>query len=497
VLAIIGPQSSGGGHILSHVANALQVPLVSFSATDPTLSSLEFPYFLRATQSDLFQMRAIADIVNHFQWHEVTAIYVDDDYGRNGIAALGDELALRRAKISYKAGFGQTVDLNEITGLLLQVNLMESRVYVLHVNPDSGLAIFSVAQKLGMMGPGYVWIVTDWLAAVLDSNGYGLGYGYGSVDADQKVLNPIQGSIFLRAHTPDSDLKMKFVSRWRNKTGNTAAGSGLNAYSLYAYDSVWLVAHAIDQYLKTNGNRINFSTDPRLHDVNGSTLSLSTMKIFNGGEGLLQNMLSTNFTGVTGQLQFGPNRELIRPAYDIINMVSTRPRLIGYWSNYSGLSVVSPEILYQKPQNLSIQSQRLYDVVWPGGIKQQPRGWVFPNNGQPLRIGVPNKASFKQFMSKGSKSGPNSTVSGFCIEIFNAAIKLLPYPVPCSFILIGNGTYNPNYDDIIKKIAQNVLSLSLCLYQYKLGNKCVQPLVSGANTTNKVKLHSLYWRSPG
>ncbi|XP_078167543.1 glutamate receptor 3.5-like isoform X1 [Carex rostrata] len=460
VVAIIGPQSSGGSHILSHVANSLQVPLVSFSATDPTLSSLEFPYFLRATRSDQFQMRAIADIVEFFQWREITAIYVDDDYGRNGIAALGDELALRRAKISYKAAFAQAVDLTEITDLLLRVNLMESRVYVLHVNPDSGLTVFSVAQKLGMTGPGYVWIVTNWLAAVLDSKGFGIGYGYKSVDTDPKVLNLIQGSIVLREHTPDSDLKMKFVSRWRKKMGNTATVSGLNAYSLYAYDSVWLVAHAIDQYLKTNANRINFSTDPRLHDVNGSTLSLAVLKIFNGGEGLLQNLLRTNFTGVTGQLQFGPNRDLIRPAYDIINVVSTGPRLIGYWSNYSGLSVVSPEILYQKPQNLSGQSRRLYNVMWPGGTTQKPRGWVFPNNGQPLRIGVPNKASFKQFVSSESNDGSDgnaSNASGFCVDVFNAAIKLLPYPVPCSFILIGNGTVNPNNDDMVKMIAQNEL----------------------------------------
>ncbi|KAJ3708421.1 hypothetical protein LUZ61_012126 [Rhynchospora tenuis] len=460
VVAIIGPQSSGGSHILSQVANSLQVPLLSFSATDPTLSALEFPYFLRATQSDLFQMRAIADIVDFFQWREVTAIYVDDDYGRNGIAALGDELAQRRAKISYKAGFGQAADLTEITGLLLRVNLLESRVYVLHVNPDSGLSVFSVAQKLGMTGSGYVWIVTDWLAAVLDSNGYGLGYGYESVDADPKVFNLIQGSIVLRWHTPDSDLRNRFVSRWRNKRGNTDSGSGLNAYSLYAYDSVWLMARAIDQYLKT-GNSVNFSTDPKLHDVNGSTLHLAMLKIFNGGKGLLQNLLSTNFTGVTGQVQFGPSRDLIQPAYDIINVVSTGSRLIGYWSNYSGLSVDSPEILYRKPHNFSGESRKLYDVVWPGGTTQQPRGWVFPNNGQPLRIGVPNKGSFKQFVSRGSNSGSNSNASGYCIDVFNEAIKLLPYPVPCSFVLIGNGTSNPIYDDIINMVAQNKLDAAV------------------------------------
>jgi len=40
------------------------------------------------------------------------------------------------------------------------VNLMESRVYVLHVNPDSGLSIFALAKKIGMMTSGYVCLAT-------------------------------------------------------------------------------------------------------------------------------------------------------------------------------------------------------------------------------------------------------------------------------------------------------------------------------------------------
>ena len=86
VVAIIGPQSSVIVHAVSQVAKGLQVPLLSFAATDPTLSSLQYPFFVRTTQNDLFQMAAIADIVDYYGWREVTAIYTDDDYGRNGIA---------------------------------------------------------------------------------------------------------------------------------------------------------------------------------------------------------------------------------------------------------------------------------------------------------------------------------------------------------------------------------------------------------------------------
>ncbi|XP_072149430.1 glutamate receptor 3.5 isoform X2 [Setaria viridis] len=446
VVTVIGPQSSGIGHVISHVVNELHVPLLSFAATDPTLSASEYPYFIRTTISDYFQMNAVASIVDYYQWKEVTAIFVDDDYGRGGVTALGDALAEKRARISYKAAIPPNSNSDVISDVLFRANMMESRVMVVHVNPDTGMRIFSIANKLQMMASGYVWIVTDWLAAVLDS----------SAPRDLKYSH-IQGLIVLRQHTPESDAKNKFISKWNVVARNRSVTSGLNSYGFYAYDTVWTVAHAIDQFLN-GGQQINFSTDPRLHDSNGSTLRLSTLKIFDGGEQMLQQLLLTNFTGLTGPVQFNSDRNLVHPAYDILNIGGSGSQLIGYWSNYSGLSVTAPEILYQKPPNTSSNAQRLHNVVWPGDSTTTPKGWVFPNNGQPLRVGVPIKASFKELVSGGR--GPDN-VTGYCIDIFNAAIKLLPYPVPCQFITIGDGTKNPNYDDIIKMIAANSLDAAV------------------------------------
>ncbi|KAF8687367.1 hypothetical protein HU200_043054 [Digitaria exilis] len=447
VVAVIGPQSSGIGHVISHVVNELHVPLLSFAATDPTLSASEYPYFIRTTISDYFQMNAVASIVDYYQWKEVTAIFVDDDYGRGGVTALGDALAAKRARISYKAAIPPNSNTDMINGVLFKANMMESRVMVVHVNPDTGMRIFSIANKLQMMASGYVWIVTDGLAAVLDS----------SASGDLKFASHIQGLIVLRQHTPESEAKNKFISKWNNVARNRSITSGLNSYGFYAYDSVWAVARGIDQFL-SSGQQINFSTDPKLHDSNGSTLQLSTLKVFDGGEQMLQQLLRTNFTGLTGPVQFNSDRNLVRPAYDVLNVGGSGSQLIGYWSNYSGLSVTAPEILYQKPPNTSSIAQRLHNVVWPGDSTTTPKGWVFPNNGQPLRVGVPIKASFKELVSGGR--GPDN-VTGYCIDIFNAAIKLLPYPVPCQFITIGDGRKNPNYDDIIKMVAANSLDAAV------------------------------------
>ncbi|KAK4749776.1 hypothetical protein SAY87_027225 [Trapa incisa] len=439
VVLAIGPQSSGIAHIISHVVNELHVPLLSFGATDPTLNSLQYPYFIRTTQNDYFQMHAVADIVEYFGWREVIAIFVDDDYGRGGISVLGDALAEQRSKVAYKAAFPPGATESEIKDLLVEVNLMESRVYVVHVNPDSGLDVFSAARYLGMMGSGYVWIATDWLPSVLDS----------TLQADPEKMNSLQGVITLRHHTPDSDLKKSFLSHWN---GLKYKGSPRpNSYALYAYDSVLLAARALHTFLSEGGN-ISFSKDPKLESRSTTVLRPTSLHIFDGGQQLLETILKANFTGLSGQFQFDPAKNLVRAAFDVLNIVGTSSRRIGYWSNYSGLSVISPETLYQKPPNTSTSNQNLNGVIWPGEGTARPRGWVFPNNGKPLRIGVPNRVSYKKFVAR-DKNPPG--VKGYCIDVFEAALSLLPYPVPHTYILYGDGISNPVYNDLVYQVAQN------------------------------------------
>ncbi|KAI4319854.1 hypothetical protein MLD38_033404 [Melastoma candidum] len=440
IVVAVGPQSSGIAHVISHVVNELHVPLLSFGATDPTLSSLQFPYFLRTTQNDYYQMSAVVDLVMYYGWRQVIAIFVDDDYGRNGISALGDALAQKRAKISYKAPLSPGADVSAIKDVLVTVNLMESRVYVVHVNPDSGLKIFSVAKDLQMMASGYVWIATDWLASKLDV----------SDPISTENVDLLQGVLALRHHTPDTDRKNRFLSRWSRLS--SVSTSYPNSYALYAYDSIWLAAHALDIFLNEGGN-ISFSNDAKLRALNGTSSGLSSLHIFDGGPKLLQNILAVNFTGLSGLIQFDSNRNLVQPAFDVLNIGGTGSRIIGYWSNYSGLSTIAPEILHQKPANKSGSSQQLHSVIWPGETADRPRGWVFPNNGKPLRIVVPNRISYKEFVSADNNSPLG--VKGFCIDVFEEALKLLPYPVPHTYILNGDGKSEPEYSNLAYEVAED------------------------------------------
>ncbi|KAJ4964145.1 hypothetical protein NE237_024084 [Protea cynaroides] len=447
IVAIIGPQSSVLAHVISHVANELQVPIVSFAATDPTLSSLQYPFFVRAVQNDLFQMAAVAEIVDHYNWREVIAIFVDDEYGRNGVAALGDQLYDRRCKISYKAAMSPEMDQDEIANVLVKVAMMESRILILHTYPELGLKVFDLAHNLGMAGTGYVWIATGWLSTVLDTN----------LPLPSVSMNLIQGVLTLRMHTPDSEQKRKFFSRWNNLTRESKSGPlGLSSYGLYAYDAVWLLAHAINAFFDQGGT-IEFSHDQRLKDGHGGNLHLEAMKIFTEGNLFLKNILQSNLTGLTGPIQFTSDGSLIHPAYDIINVIGSGFQRIGYWSNSSGLSILPPEKLFMKPPSSSSSTQQLYNMTWPGQTMMRPRGWVLPNNGRQLRIGVPNRVSYHEFVSQVR----GSEFEGYCIDVFTAALNLLPYGVPYRFIPFGDGHKNPDYNDLVNLITSDFIDAAI------------------------------------
>ncbi|KAJ0657790.1 putative periplasmic binding protein-like I [Helianthus annuus] len=103
IVAVIGPYGSMLAHALSNVASELHVPFLSFTALDPSLSPLQYPYFIQTAPNDLYLMTAISEIISYFSYREVTAIYTDDDQFRNSIYTLGDQLWEKRCKLIYKA----------------------------------------------------------------------------------------------------------------------------------------------------------------------------------------------------------------------------------------------------------------------------------------------------------------------------------------------------------------------------------------------------------
>ncbi|XP_022947093.1 glutamate receptor 3.7-like isoform X1 [Cucurbita moschata] len=439
VVAIVGPQSSVVAHMVLQITNNLQVPLISYAATDATLSALQFPFFLRTTHSDSDQMTALAELIDFYEWKEVIMIFVDDDYGRNGISTLTDELD-KMFKISHKIPLPSLFHLREITDILNKSKLLGPRVYIVHVNPDPKLRIFKIAHQLNMMTSDYVWLATDWLSTTLDS----------ILPMNKTSLNILQGVVVLRQHTPESSQKTTLWSRLRNYS--------LNVYALSAYDTIQVLARSIDKFLN-EGRSITFSLKNKFHDLNTTKMPLGKLKVFDDGALLLSILLQTKFTGLSGRFEFNSDRNIISRGYEVLNIDQTGLRTVGYWSNITGFTIQSPETLKQKRISYTHLNQTLGNVTWPGGKTARPRGWVIADNERPLIIGVPLRVSFVEFVSV--TNGSNKNIEGYCIDLFNEARKLVPYDVPYRFIPFGNGYSNPCYNDLVKNVANGIFDAAV------------------------------------
>eukprot|EP01018_Ginkgo_biloba_P018051 Gb_20692 [translate_table: standard] len=427
-------------------------------------------------------MTAIAAIVGYYEWREIVAVYIDDDYGRNGISVLGDALGNSRAKIVHKSVLPPGINRTGIANILTQMTLMEARVFVVHMNPDAGLDLFTEAKQLGMLSSGYVWIATDWLSSVLDSK-----------EMDSDIMNSLQGVIGLRPHTPNSDQQRAFTARWNNLKKVTSGSTHLNVFGLYAYDAVWVMARSIDTFLSEGGN-ISFVDYPRFSGASGSKSELTDLKVFRGGPQLRTKLLQTNFTGLIGPVQLDKNGDLLGSTFEIINVAGTGFRKVSYWSNHSGLSVTPPESRAINSNNRSRSNQQVYDVIWPGDSKLVPRGWVFPNNGKQLVIGVPRKRGFQEFVAT---EGTN-TVKGFCIDVFVAAVKLLPYAVPYTFVPFGIKSSSPIYDELVEQVASKnfdaaVGDISIVTNRSKIVDFTQPYIESGLVVVAPVRTNSNAW----
>ncbi|CAK7354066.1 unnamed protein product [Dovyalis caffra] len=103
VQAIIGPTTSMQANFVIDLGEKAQVPITSFSASSPSLTSIRSPYFFRATQNDSTQVNALTALVQAFGWRAAVPIYIDNEYGEGIIPYLTDALQAVDARVPYQS----------------------------------------------------------------------------------------------------------------------------------------------------------------------------------------------------------------------------------------------------------------------------------------------------------------------------------------------------------------------------------------------------------
>ncbi|PWA45598.1 ionotropic glutamate receptor, metazoa, Periplasmic binding protein-like I [Artemisia annua] len=239
---------------------------------------------------------------------------------------------------------------------------------------------------------------------------------------EQIILNNRKVQALLKEN---SDLKSE-NSRLQKTTSNFKS----NKTCILGYKSEKSIVYALRAYDATS------VVVKAIQDSKGSSSSIN----------LLQTITHTQLNGVSGNISFIDGKLAQLPTFSIINVIGRSYREIELWSPAFGFS------------NFKLSGEGNLDLVyWPGGTQSIPPGRVSRNEGNPLKIGVPAKGAFKQFFNVSYDTEKNETfVTGFSIQVFEAAVKQLPYSLSYVFI-----PYYGSYDDMVAEVCNKTLDAAV------------------------------------
>ncbi|XP_023742445.1 glutamate receptor 2.8 [Lactuca sativa] len=435
VMAILGPQKSSQAAFVLDIAQRSKVPMIS-PATNPDLSPIRNPYFIRIAQASSTQAQPIAALVKSFGWREVVFVYEDTDFGRGPIPFLFDAMVNIGTQVKFRTLLSPSSSDYEILQLLYKLKSMQTRVFVVHMLPALASRFFKKADEAGMMAKGYAWIITDVLTGLLHQ-------------LDPQDMDSMQGVLGVKPYIPPSNQLKKFERRWRRRFRKEYPDIDrveLDMFGILSYDSIVGLAMALTRVgseLSTIFKRAKkASTD--LAAIGTSDMGSKLLPMIQNIS--LEGMRNRDFEVVNGQLQMS--------RYQIVNVIGKGEKHIGFWSSRNGIS--NQLISQNQSSDYTTNKDDLGTIIWPGDTPRFPKGWEIPTGGDNiLRVGVPAKGGFVEFIE--ASIDPKTKVvnaSGYVIDVFKAVIDAMPYDVRYKFLPYENpdGQRIGDYNDLVYQI---------------------------------------------
>ncbi|KAH7568902.1 hypothetical protein JRO89_XS06G0070100 [Xanthoceras sorbifolium] len=415
VKVIIGMERWGEATIVADIGNRVRVPVLSLAepAITPPLMPVRWPFLVRMTNHRAEQLKCIAALVGSYNWKRVIVIYEDDENGGDtgdltlfseALQDIGSEIECRLVLPPFSYLTNPKEFVQEELEKLIRI---QSRVFiVLHSSASMVIHLFREAKEMGFVGKDSVWIISDTITNSLDS-------------FNSSVISSMEGALGIKPYFSEisssySNFKGQFKTTFRAQYPEEDS-SDPGIYALKAYDSIITVTQGINKMTS--------------EDSNASVL--------------IENILSSNSTGLSGEISFKEGRLLQTPRLRIINLLGKKYKELDFWQ---------PEFGFSKSLDARENNSRkslASAVIWPGDLSKDPKGWALPTDSNPLKIAVPGQTSFETFV-KVNQYENRLTYDGFCIELFKEVLKVLGYDLPYEFHPV-NGTYDELVQSVYNK----------------------------------------------
>ncbi|KAL3532905.1 hypothetical protein ACH5RR_006426 [Cinchona calisaya] len=436
VHSILGPQMLTDDKFIVELGRKAHVPVISFMARSAqSLSYAQSPFYIRTTPDDSNQAKALATLCQGFEWHEAVILYEDSAYGNQFLSQINNAFREADIRLANIVAISTSAEGHHIKKDLNKLKTMQTRVFVVHMNAALGSRLFVLAKQAGMMSEGYAWLITD-----------GLGNFMNSIDS--AVVDSMEGVLGVRPYVRKSENLKNFETRWKKnmllmKPESTV--KELNVYGLWAYDTVWGLAMAIEKIGMVNPGFLERKTSKNCSEI-------SNLRISEFGPKLAKELQNVTFEGLTGDFHLDGGQLKSSPL-EIFNVFETGDRIIGYWTPDGG---IRRKLALTGGQTYSTSTKELKSIVWPGDSVKQPIGWAIPSIGK-LKVGVPMKDGFTEFVKVSKDPLTNKiNVAGFSIDIFLSVLQQLPFDVDHEFIPFTNqsGLSKGSYDDLLSNVSK-------------------------------------------
>jgi len=298
VKAILGPGISKEATASASAASSFNTVQISSLATSRVLSNnVLYPFFTRTCPSDIYQARAMANLVCEYGWKNIITFSSSDDYGTNGMAsfllAFGSQCSPNYVLASL------TVDANAPivdAATLSPLIKLEARIFVFFMSASTASSVINAGFNVGlffegiqiigsdaMMGPEiYQSIPPARIPIVLKGMlGFVPSVSYTTSSVAQKFLQnmlaypntiyPNNGCStdkdnngqYLYLEPADLKFPTNYTCTGLNISTLLEDGSNLTPFAAYAYDATYLLAYGLD-YVINNGQSV---TGPNLYNA--------------------------------------------------------------------------------------------------------------------------------------------------------------------------------------------------------------------------------------
>uniref|UniRef100_A0A672L3B1 Metabotropic glutamate receptor 5-like n=1 Tax=Sinocyclocheilus grahami TaxID=75366 RepID=A0A672L3B1_SINGR len=357
IVGLIGPGSSSVAIQVQNLLQLFNIPQIAYSATSMDLSDKSlYKYFMRVVPSDAQQARAMVDIVKRYNWTYLSAIHTEGNYGESGMEAFKEMAGKEGICIAHSDKIWSNAGEQSFDRLLVKLRkyLPKARVVACFCEGMTVRNILMAMRRQNLVGE-FLLVGSDGWADRYDvTDGYVREAAGGITIKLQSADVKWFDDYYLKLRPENNPRNPWFPEFWQhrfhcrlkghpqeNNKYNRTCGKRDSLRQQYAQDTkMGFVINAI------------YSMAYGLHNMQkalcpGMVGLCDAMRPIDGSK-LLEFLVKTNFTGVSGEnIYFDENGDS-PGSYVIMNFKKMGKDYfdytnVGSWDN-SGLQISDDEI---------------------------------------------------------------------------------------------------------------------------------------------------------